>query len=464
MDPQVREQQLKMQIQNLTKALDFTRCGLQTVPVALIEFTALQELRLTRNELTHIPDPVYEIGTLRKLFADHNQISQFPVHLNAWPFLAELRLSYNLLVSVPPSVAALQSITRLDLSHNKLQNLPNELGLLTTLQKLNVSYNQIVKLPVTIGELKKLRLLNFSFNQLEHFPNTFRNWRSVKNLSIQGNPKLALNHRYLTDFIKYNNSVTLDVEIPNSKELRRGSKGKLFHSTNSRDEKESRGRSKASSLTHAGDMIGLRSSPFRKSGRSVADSAPSNSSVSLQKRCKSDGYEESTTVICPDTPEPEKKELGSSTFSRTSKWLRKTINKDPSNVEFLPAELQQGILWEGKELLGASLEQLLALLSYDSELRSLDKFQKQFITVYRSFMTHEELLKYLVERFQAPLTSNLRKQRLLEALGIMIQYHKASFTKESGHVLLHELMVFIETNVVNKKICRNSFISTRKTK
>lgn len=372
MDPQVREQQLKMKIQDLTKALDFTRCGLQTVPIALIEFTALQELRLTRNELTHIPEPIYEIGTLRKLFADHNQISQFPIHLNAWPYLSELRLSHNLLVSVPPSVAALHSITRLDLSHNKLQNLPNELGLLTTLQKLNVSHNQIVKLPVTIGELKKLRLLNFSFNELEHFPNTFRNWRTVKTLSIQGNPKLPLNHRYFTDFIKYNTAVVLDVEVPNSKELRRGSRGKLYHSRNGGKDKDSYGgRSKASSLTHAGDMIGLRSSrTFRKLGRNVADSAPSSKdSVTTQKRCKSDGYEESTVVVCPDTPEPEKKELGSSTFSRTSKWLRKTINKDPSNLELLPAELQQGLLWEGKELIGATLEQLLALLSYDSDVR-----------------------------------------------------------------------------------------------
>jgi hypothetical protein len=197
----------------------------------------------------------------------------------------------------------------------------------------------------------------------------------------------------------------LDVEIPNSKELRRASRSKYDEDSSS---SKLSIRSKSSSLTHAGiEGVGLRVSPFRKI-LPIASSSPKGS-LNLQKRCKSDGYDESTMLATPDTPEPEKKE--GNTFARTSKWLRKTIAKDPSSLELLPVELQQSILWEGKELVGATLEQLLALLSYDSELRNIEKYQKQFICVYRSYLSNEELLKYLIERFQSPLSSNLRKQR-----------------------------------------------------
>jgi hypothetical protein len=84
--------------------------------------------------------------------------------------MRHLDLSSNNLTSLPDGLFDLTDLQELDLSGNWLVELPDAIGRLTNLVILRLSSNQLRELPATIGELHQLRLLETNNNRLTALP------------------------------------------------------------------------------------------------------------------------------------------------------------------------------------------------------------------------------------------------------------------------------------------------------
>ncbi|GAU98181.1 hypothetical protein RvY_09361 [Ramazzottius varieornatus] len=131
-------------------------------------WSGLRELRLPRNNINSIKNPVFSSLTrLTRLSLDHNKLEA----LTNWTFIGLSRLllldcSYNAIASLDiAAFAPLSSLIELDMSHNLISRIPNGLfkGLLS-LQHLNLDQNSIGEIQPDALTGLNLVHLNIAFN------------------------------------------------------------------------------------------------------------------------------------------------------------------------------------------------------------------------------------------------------------------------------------------------------------
>ena len=89
--------------------------------------------------------------------------------------LQELVLTENYLSILPNSIGNLTKLTNLNVDRNRLDYLPNEIGNLVNLGVLSLRENQLRSLPHEIGTCSELHVLDVSGNRLPHLPFTMTN-------------------------------------------------------------------------------------------------------------------------------------------------------------------------------------------------------------------------------------------------------------------------------------------------
>ncbi|XP_048360627.1 malignant fibrous histiocytoma-amplified sequence 1 [Sphaerodactylus townsendi] len=163
-----------------------------TLPAGLAEQRQLEELDLSFNRLSRLPEQALAgLQQLRALDVDHNQLPAFPPVLLELGALEELDCSGNrLLQAVPEGIASLQRLKILWLSGTGLTSLPEGLCQLGTLENLMVDGNGLRALPAGFGRLQHLKMLNLSSNLLADFP--------VAVLALPGLEELYLSRNQLT--------------------------------------------------------------------------------------------------------------------------------------------------------------------------------------------------------------------------------------------------------------------------
>ena len=122
--------------------LDLTYSKLDTLTKDIAKFKNLEELNLLANNITVIPDELWELTKLKKL-----------------------NLGWNKIDSISPKVGHLQN-----------------------LEELNLAKNSLTKLPATIGELKKLTKINISWNKIRFIPSQLLSSTSLKEFLLYDNP------------------------------------------------------------------------------------------------------------------------------------------------------------------------------------------------------------------------------------------------------------------------------------
>ncbi|KAJ6637501.1 Leucine-rich repeat-containing protein 40 [Pseudolycoriella hygida] len=100
--------------------------------------------------------------------------------------LEELDLSHNELTSIPEGIGFLVRISKLTLSHNKLKNLPDDMVNIRRLNTLDVMNNDLEKLPANLGELRKLEFIYAQHNDIVELP-TCNGCESLKEIHISNN-------------------------------------------------------------------------------------------------------------------------------------------------------------------------------------------------------------------------------------------------------------------------------------
>jgi Leucine-rich repeat (LRR) protein len=177
------------------KVLDMDDNGIQEIPSNINTSSLnLEELYLSHNKITSIPDAVFELKGLKALYIFDNRISstlpskigqlvslealdlemnyftgQLPEELFKLTSLKGLWMFSNMLTGpFSPKFAEMTSLNILDLSQNFLTGeLPSEIGLFENITELHLKNNMITgQLPSELSDLRTLTILDLSMNHL----------------------------------------------------------------------------------------------------------------------------------------------------------------------------------------------------------------------------------------------------------------------------------------------------------
>lgn len=163
-------------------------CGLSEFPEEIFELAdTLEELDLTGNQLSRLPEDLGRLKHLRILFCSSNHFTELPACVGQCPELSMIGFKANRIVTVnahslPPK------LRWLILTDNCIESLPDAPGLYLGLQKLMLSGNRLRALPQSLAECDKLELLRLSANRLEQLPDWLWRLPRLTWLAYAGNP------------------------------------------------------------------------------------------------------------------------------------------------------------------------------------------------------------------------------------------------------------------------------------
>jgi len=103
--------------------------------------------------------------------------------------MQNLDLSKNQLSVLPESICNLGALVELDVSSNDLEELPQGIGKLSKLVKVDASYNRFSFFPRALLDCTDLELLNLEENNIGSVPNEIAlKLTNLQNLLLDGNP------------------------------------------------------------------------------------------------------------------------------------------------------------------------------------------------------------------------------------------------------------------------------------
>ncbi|HRN78018.1 MAG TPA: leucine-rich repeat domain-containing protein [Candidatus Dependentiae bacterium] len=150
-------------------------------------FANLQQLNLSGNQITTIPDAIGNLANLKALNLNNNQIPTIPDAIGNLTNLESLYLPGNQITIIPDAIGNLTNLQWFDLSGNQITTIPDAIGNLTNLKALNLNNNQIPTIPDAIGNLANLKALYLSGNQVTTIPDAIGNLANLQRLNLSGN-------------------------------------------------------------------------------------------------------------------------------------------------------------------------------------------------------------------------------------------------------------------------------------
>jgi Leucine-rich repeat (LRR) protein len=173
--------------------LDLSDKGLTALPAKIIrKLTAMEELNLTGNQLTTLPEAIGELVALKWLNLDGNQLTTLPEDIGELVALELLSLTGNQLTTLPEAIWKLTAMEGLYLIGNQLTILPEAIGELVALKRLYLNGNQLTTLPEAMGNLTNLQMLYLMNNKLTALPEALGSLTNLQELYLMDNQLTAL--------------------------------------------------------------------------------------------------------------------------------------------------------------------------------------------------------------------------------------------------------------------------------
>ncbi|MBO0935639.1 leucine-rich repeat domain-containing protein [Fibrella sp. HMF5335] len=206
----------------------FNQLNLKAIPDELYRFQNLEELDLSKNELTQLPLRLTaDLPNLKRLSLLENQIGDDGIFFAKNTHLEALNVQYNKLTRVPKSVSNNRHLTSLWLGHNNLNELAiRPLKKLKRLYDLNLYEAGLTSIPKKIRKLKHLTILDLYHNDLLTLPKQMGKMKALEQLAVANNrltklPKeLAKLPRLTTLFVHHNKLRELPAEMASLTNLR----------------------------------------------------------------------------------------------------------------------------------------------------------------------------------------------------------------------------------------------------
>ena len=133
-------------------------------------FTQLEELRLSHNRLTAVPESIGTMSSLRVLYLANNHINLIPLSIGNLLSLQVLDARENNLASIPNEMNKLCSLVTLNVSSNNINHFPEFIIEMRHLKHIDMSRNKMACIPYKIGFNRKISLLNLCSNPINDPP------------------------------------------------------------------------------------------------------------------------------------------------------------------------------------------------------------------------------------------------------------------------------------------------------
>ncbi len=118
-----------------------------------VDLDKITLLRLSYEDLTHLPDILGELTHLKLLNLASNHFIRFPFPIVRLTNLDSLDLRSNSFRELPSTLGELTRLKNLNLESNLLEWVPSSLGQLSCLQTLNLRNNRLSSLPLPLADL-----------------------------------------------------------------------------------------------------------------------------------------------------------------------------------------------------------------------------------------------------------------------------------------------------------------------
>jgi Leucine-rich repeat (LRR) protein/predicted DNA-binding WGR domain protein len=144
------------QLSQLKKVHIWSNRNLQSIPASINQLKKLEQLWITSNrevagkniETLPLPADLFKgLDELEELDLSSNNLSEVPESLATLKQLKKLRIQFNNFEAVPPPIFALENLEWLNLSYGNITTIPAELCRLEHLAKLEIDYRSIKHIP-----------------------------------------------------------------------------------------------------------------------------------------------------------------------------------------------------------------------------------------------------------------------------------------------------------------------------
>jgi Leucine-rich repeat (LRR) protein len=144
-------------------------------------------LFLDQCQISSIPDPIFAISSLKKLYLPKNKIQDLPDR-----FFSDF-----------------QSLEFLDISWNFLETISPKIEQLKQLEHLNAGCNLIASVPAEFSKCFRLKFLILHGNFISNFPSKILKAMNLQQLKIFHNPMPEITQRILCNFVEKGSELDL---------------------------------------------------------------------------------------------------------------------------------------------------------------------------------------------------------------------------------------------------------------
>ncbi|XP_059178446.1 protein flightless-1 homolog [Physella acuta] len=171
-----------------------TQRTLNNFPTGLDTLTNLQDVDLSYNTLTRVPEALYKLESLKRLNLSNNEIGELSLMIDIWTKMETLNLSRNKLKALPSSLHKLQNLKKLYVNQNQLdfEGIPANIGKLHNLEVFSAAKNNLEMIPEGLGRCGKLKKLVLNGNRLITLPDILHLLPGLETLDVRENPDLVM--------------------------------------------------------------------------------------------------------------------------------------------------------------------------------------------------------------------------------------------------------------------------------
>ncbi len=178
-----------------TKTLKLS-CELKAFPSEIFVLAdTLEQLDLSGNHLSELPDNFDRLQNLKILFLSENNFTKFPSVLSKCKNLDIIGFKANQISKIDENSFP-KDLRWLILTNNHLPHIPASIGKCHKLQKLMLAGNKLTSLPIELANCKNLELLRISANQISEMPTWLFSLPKLSWVALAGNPYFTQNKEY----------------------------------------------------------------------------------------------------------------------------------------------------------------------------------------------------------------------------------------------------------------------------
>jgi Leucine-rich repeat (LRR) protein len=169
--------------------LDISEAGIAEVPEVVFELSALRRLWLVRNPIRSLTPSISRLKRLNYVNLDGTEIGDLPDEFSRLAELRYLRVNETRISSLPESMRQLSNMRRLYARGTKLDAVPPVVASWRNVEDLAFDNTDISNIPDWLVNLPKLKRLSFSgCGKLGRLPDDLKGWRKLQVLDVSNTP------------------------------------------------------------------------------------------------------------------------------------------------------------------------------------------------------------------------------------------------------------------------------------